>query len=569
MSDLKLYNSINKINDALIEEAACTEKPVIHHCYGIAASAAAVFIAVGALGLFHASGSFRKTDLSTNTPVIGQNTTETVTATTTPAISDETIQTSSVEAVPLTTQVPMTSAQAFVSYSKTSTIPQNSQNQTSAFSAVSSAAAVTSSAEYISAEMNTVSTADAETVTAVTTEAVTPYDYNYYNEGRVIMKRFAALSSALLMLPNVSAVNSGAAEPLKYTRSDKYPDNINNFITCIEEYDLNIDINGDGKFDIFDAYAVDHLYSEGCPEYIVDNINECNAKINEFISETGNYASIYDITEYFVYTQPVKLEYFDPNFYIDNCPDIYNEPIPLEYIRHDDGEFDIVDFYDTEFYEENDGTFERLKYHQSRYINKKKSSIHQFIESRLQPAMCYTNASYNIMSELMDKGIVDADINSDGVFNYDDIMMLYYFQDLFYDDYYETHYGYWDEDDEYHSLESGPIHEKNRTYEGFLENYELLSSCYPEWSYLTNHKLSESEWEKATKFYDIESMYTLRCVADINQSLFIYYITNYNNIFSLINFFKIISIFKRIIITFSFLFSNFINYYIFNFFSSL
>ena len=376
-----------------------------------------------------------------------------------------------------------------------------------------------------------------EFVPVETTETVTTYDNEQLlSEGRIIMKRFAALSTALLMLPNVSAANAAAAEPLKYTRTDKYPDYIRNLITCIEDYDLDIDINDDGKFDIFDAYAVERNCSDELPEYIVNNINACEEKINEFKQATGLNANICDITEYFVRTQPVKLEYFDPNYYIDNCPDTYNEPVPLEYIRHDDGDFDIIDFYDTMFYEESDGKFERLKYHGSDSADKLMSPIHYFIEYYLKSAMCYTNASYNVMAELMDNGLVDADIDSDGEIGFDDIMQLYNFRDKFYDDYYETCYGYWDENDEYHSLEPGQVHERKRTYDGFLEDYEEYISFLKEMphydektEYTTNHPLSEREWEKATKFYDTASQYSLHCFADIEQTLFIYYITNYTN----------------------------------------
>ena len=414
---------------------------------------------------------------------------------------------------------------------------------TAVSSADVSSSKTTKSSDKASASSNAVDSiissaaVQTEFVPVETTETVTTYDNEQpLSEGRIIMKRFAALSTAMLMLPNVSAANAAAAEPLKYTRTDKYPDYIRNLMTCIEDHDLDIDINNDGKFDIFDAYAVERNYTDELPEYIANNINACEEKINEFKQATGLNASIYDITEYLVYTQPIKLEYFDPNYYIDNCPDTYAEPVPLEYIRHDDGDFDIIDFYDTMFYKESDGKFERLNYHCSDSENKLMSPIHLFIENYLKSAMCYTNASYNVMAELMDNGLVDADINSDGEINYDDIMLLYNFRDKFYDDYYETCYGYWDENDEYHSLEAGKIHERKRTYDGFLEDYEEYISFLKEMphydektDYTTNHPLSESEWEKATKFYDTASQYSLHCFADIDQTLFIYYITNFSN----------------------------------------
>ena len=483
---------------------------------GIAASAAAAFC------IWHLKDSAKFID----TPPDNSNIIEDITEPVTSPPAEK-------EAAVLSTTASRSSASASVT--KAGSTAVSSADVSSSETARSSDKA---SASYTAIDSIITSAAvQTEFVPVETTETVTTYDHEHpLNEGRIIMKRFAALSTALLMLPNVSAANAASEEPLKYTRTDKYPDYIQNLITCIEDYDLDIDINDDGKFDIFDAYAVERNYTDDLPEYIVNNINTCEEKINEFKQATGKNASICDITEYFVRTQPVKLEYFDPNYYIDNCPDTYAEPVPLEYIRHDDGDFDIIDFYDTMFYKESDGKFERLKYHCSDSENKLISPIHLFIENYLKSAMCYTNASYNVMAELMDNGLVDADIDSDGEINFDDIMMLYNFQDKFYDDYYETCYGYWDENDEYHSLEPGQIHERKRTYDGFLEDYEEYISFLKEMpnydektDYTTNHPLSESEWEKATKFYDTASQYSLHCVADIDQTLFIYYITNYTN----------------------------------------
>ena len=483
---------------------------------GIAASAAAAFC------IWHLKDSAKFID----TPPDNSNIIEDITEPVTSSPSEKT-------AAVLSTTASHSSASASVT--KAGSTAVSSADISSSETARSSDKA---SASYTAVDSIITSAAvQTEFVPVETTETVTTYDNEQLlSEGRIIMKRFAALSTAMLMLPNVSAANAAAAEPLKYTRTDKYPDYIRNLITCIEDYDLDIDINGDGKFDIFDAYAVERSYTDKLPEYIANNINDCEEKINEFKQATGKNASICDITEYFVRTQPVKLEYFDPNYYIDNCPDTYAEPVPLEYIRHDDGDFDIIDFYDTMFYEESDGKFERLKYHCSDSADKLMSPIHNFIEYYLKSAMCYTNASYNVMAELMDNGLVDADINSDGEIGFDDIMLLYNFRDKFYDDYYETCYGYWDENDEYHSLEPGQIHERKRTYDGFLEDYEEYISFLKEMpnydektDYTTNHPLSESEWEKATKFYDTASQYSLHCFADIEQTLFIYYITNYTN----------------------------------------
>ena len=331
---------------------------------GIAASAAAAFC------IWHLKDSAKFID----TPPDNSNIIEDITEPVTSSPSEKT-------AAVLSTTASHSSASASVT--KAGSTAVSSADISSSETARSSDKA---SASYTAVDSIITSAAvQTEFVPVETTETVTTYDNEQLlSEGRIIMKRFAALSTAMLMLPNVSAANAAAAEPLKYTRTDKYPDYIRNLITCIEDYDLDIDINGDGKFDIFDAYAVERSYTDKLPEYIANNINDCEEKINEFKQATGKNASICDITEYFVRTQPVKLEYFDPNYYIDNCPDTYAEPVPLEYIRHDDGDFDIIDFYDTMFYEESDGKFERLKYHGSDSADKLMSPIHYFIEYYLK-----------------------------------------------------------------------------------------------------------------------------------------------------------------------------------------
>ena len=159
------------------------------------------------------------------------------------------------------------------------------------------------------------------------------------------MKRFAALSTALFTLVNTTPVN--AAEPLKYSHTENYRDYIQTFKIFAEKNETAIDINGDGEVNIFDDYAFVRSFSSGCPEYIKENVNACMKKMKEFTEETGINVKIGDLPEYFVITQNIEPEYFDPNFYIDNCPDTYIEPVPLEYIRHDDGKFGITEFYDS------------------------------------------------------------------------------------------------------------------------------------------------------------------------------------------------------------------------------
>lgn len=505
MSDLKLYNSINKINDDLIEEAACTEKPVIHHCYGIAASAAAVFIAVGALGLFHASGSLRKTDLSTNTPVIGQNTTETVTATTTPAISDETIQTSSAGTVTLTTQVPMTSAQASVSYSKTSTIPQNSQNQTSAFSALAVTQTASTGKETGKAAESTITT------------AVSAYDYEY--EGSIIMKKHAAALAALIAASGTTnAIPAQAQTQVYKVEASPTASSVKNFI---DGYDPDLDLNSDGKFDLFDIYAMfrcDWTPIENVPDHIREKYEALTRKKKDDNGEIVNIGGFdfyqapfhlnwHDLVEYYFTYCSIKPEYFDPNYYIDNCPDTYTNRVPLDIVKQDIGNIQIWDdekFATTSCYVKNgDGSFRPFSeedIHDAFYYNEETGryesdslfffnnvefpEIYQFIsecKDLAMPELYQTNA---LLLDIMNRGYADTDIDSDGVYDFDDIVLLAYYANTY-------------ENDESESAD--PLYYAFSSHQTGSYPAELKGS--------SDAPITEEEWNKADDFFDIARYY--------------------------------------------------------------
>ena len=113
MSDLKLYKGINNIDADLIEEADCKHKPAIHHCYALPATAAAIFIALGATGIFNTVRPQRKPDISENAVITSVPATSA--AATSPAMTTDicTAITTS-----LTVNSTAASAQTSVSYSK-------------------------------------------------------------------------------------------------------------------------------------------------------------------------------------------------------------------------------------------------------------------------------------------------------------------------------------------------------------------------------------------------------------------------------------------------------------------
>jgi hypothetical protein len=477
MSDLKLYKGINNIDDDLIEEANCKQKPVIHHCYGIAASVAAVFIAVGALGIFHTVSPSRKPVFSETDTFIEQSTVEITTAS--PAISEEIIHTSSVETTYVTAQPPVTSAQTSVSYSKTSTISQNSQIQTAQppqeqtvqNTQVQTAAMPALTVTNLTFTGSGTGTSAVSTVTAVTT-AVPEYDYEY--EGSIIMRKYAAAIAALLIASNPTTVaNAQTYEPTTWTYDEE---ELMQLKKLVDQYDLDVDINCDGNIDIFDAYAFYRAQNsdngkfqmKNIPDYIQEKYKAIrdkdmpyeeesyDPKTNEQTTYTYHYSIMwYDFVRYLFAYYPVSTDFYNPNYFIENCPDDYHDPIPLDIQKTDIDKWDIVSFKKNKYYVQNDdGSFrplcaddyklsngdsepktyytfpDELKYKHTDdgvYVYNSSevyvSPIYDFIDN-MRFWIHGTERDYKNVKDIIENGYVDVDINSDGVFDFDDVVKI-------------------------------------------------------------------------------------------------------------------------------------------------
>jgi hypothetical protein len=213
MSDLKLYKGINNIDADLIEEANCNHKPAIHHCYALPATAAAIFIALGATGIFNTVSPQRKQVVPEDIVVTEEITTAVTTAS--PVISSDISHSNKAATTSLNAQSPAASTQTSVSYSKTSIISQNSQTETAQppqeqtvqnTQVQTAAMPVFTVTQTGSAGME--GTASVSTVTT----AVSEYDYEY--EGSIIMRKYAAALAALLIASNpTTAANAQTYEP--------------------------------------------------------------------------------------------------------------------------------------------------------------------------------------------------------------------------------------------------------------------------------------------------------------------------------------------------------------------
>ncbi|HOC33940.1 MAG TPA: dockerin type I domain-containing protein [Ruminococcus flavefaciens] len=500
MSDLKLYNGINNIDDDLIEEAGCKQKPVIHHCYPIAATAAALFIAVGAVGVFRTSRPVRNPDIPENEVISEESTTAPQTSSS--ATYVETVRTSAAktssgsrsETTSPTAESKTASIQTSVSYSKTTSLQKNSHKRTTA------------------ASVNTTQTeafSNATVTEAVQTDSPPVQDYDFEYEGSIIMKKYAAALTALLAA-------TGSVSPIQ-SQAETYEPEVSESALSIkqfvEESNIDLDINSDGKLDVFDVYAAYRCETgnvDGVPVNIREKYDALPKKWENASGEKG-YLNYDSFAEYYFTYYDLRPEYFDPNYYIDNCPDTYDDELPLDvikqaisgiekwddaaftrtiwYVRNDDGTFrpfckdDIDRAY---FYDEESGKY--TPDNNFFAFEAAASPIHEFIRN----FKSYYTAELFLNNELMDliikSDMTDVDINSDGVYDFDDIVLIEHYLDNF------IFTGTY----EYDSIIAALDYHETSSYQ---ENYpaELREAAYC--------PLSEDEWNKAHDFIDTVRYY--------------------------------------------------------------
>ena len=517
MSDLKLYKGINHIDDDLIEDADCKQKPV-HRYYAFAASAAAILLAVGTSGsaLFRGAGSVKDPLLSDSDLIA--------------------VTTSAVETPAVTTECTVPPVQSAAS--DPATTIQTTAHTITAVTSVSNTALTgcTSQTAAHTAAGTTAVTGAAGTGKAPEQEN----DFEY--EGSLIMKKYAALFASLLTFSNVTAANAQAQtfEPVNEDLSIAMEAK-----AFIEKYDVDLDFNSDGKFDIFDIYA--YYRANKCarsqelgyyyPATIPDSIMEKYLSVPNGITEErtytdpetgeetkGNEKIFLDpgslMAYYFEYVSPPQLEFFDTNYYIDNCPDDYSDPMSYDIIRHDgdvlsmwdyqrtklcimdeDGSYRLIDKTDAEKVDPTESySIEASMWH---LYGVRKSPIHEFIED-LRHHSHYTGKDRAFVKQLIEGGYVDADINSDGTFDMDDIVLVSFFADI------------------HSNCETGSYF-KSLYHPTGVDFYRT----YP--SYFYGDIISESEWGKAFTLFDTMSNYCGIYTDDVFQYLVEYYLT-YNEV---------------------------------------
>lgn len=482
MSDMKLYRGINNIDDDLIEEAERKQKPVIHRYYSFAASAAVLLIAAGASGwgLFRGTTDLKDppllddsviTEISTTEPTEQPTEGSASSVQTAAAGTSAAVKTEAASAETGTAPVAVIGSEVKTNNTNTAAVKQYASAQTTVKTAVS---------------------ANFTALPAVTaTEAVDPTNKDYEYEGRIVMKKFFAMSTALLTLTNIPVVSANA-EP--YEPVNRVLDKAQEAKAYIEENNIDLDLNSDGKTDIIDMYA---FYVANCyystndeTKKLPDDVWEKYTAIpvregvwtKKTDPETGMEYSISEgyyklgaseAMEYFFTYYTADLNWLEPEFYTENCPEDY-------------------------------------------YISEE--TVSSFIRSYVQYGFFESGRSYDYVQEMIERTDLDMDMNSDGTFDFDDILLLLSFRANVDYDYFYIRESNTEPSDKYHNYE-----EYSRVYD----------YCYAEpaddWiKERRPYKFTESEFNKACTYFETASKYLEFYYHEGTQLEYLikYYLTN-------------------------------------------
>lgn len=305
--------SYDRIADSILEkynsrlEAQKRRKAIIMRtAAGCAGLCAAAVIGFGVWNSTHIKGNtnyFGNENIVSDVTTMAEDTPQTNTA----FADDETVTTASQALIPGGVQTKTTAS----SVQKTSAI---SAAYTTSARVRTGTAPVSQSA---AASHSTVTTSSSAAVTA----EIPVYERSIYM--KKIPAFLAAVITASSVSPSMYRAESGDLKIPSLTpptrlevNSDEYRNVLN-----ISEGSFDLDLNSDGNFDIFDVYA---LYRS------VINAG-ASGEMREKCRQNADYNSdgMIDLCDgamlmyYFALTEGVKAEYYDDDFYKENCPDKY------------------------------------------------------------------------------------------------------------------------------------------------------------------------------------------------------------------------------------------------------
>ncbi|MBP0960629.1 MAG: hypothetical protein J5864_00635, partial [Oscillospiraceae bacterium] len=236
-----------------------------------------------------------------------------------------------------------------------------------------------------------------ETTTTLGGTGISPTD-----EGSIDMKKITAFTTAFLAGFAALPITANANDNYRFYSFDTTDDK--KIIAYMSDGQLDLDYDGNGKFDINDVYQF-YLYADG---YIVDDSVKQKAEANGDFDGSGMvdpYTDAIVLIKYYIISNPLDTSIFN----VDN----YEPASPTPEVQ---AELDM-------YYDENEPHYTSAKY----------------FASNLEFQMRYLGTGYGFMKEKVDSGEISPDVNGDGVFDVADCVdykifvdnLLYYDQELF------------------------------------------------------------------------------------------------------------------------------------------
>lgn len=235
-------------------------------------------------------------------------------------------------------------------------------------------------------QTNLITTKIQPQVTVCTTEQI-------YDERSYYMKKLASLSVSAILIASSVTPSIGSA---KYEiDTSRYWPGEKEIFAKMDSGELDVDINGNGEFDVFDGFLL-KCYVDGLS--VPDNtagfkldsetVNRIKAIADYNNDEIVDQSDVKSLMRYFIASRKMKSEYLDPTYYNPEYTDFdykYNNvPKPAEV----------------------------------RYA----FSLHKNVEALL--------AGYDIVAEMYEDGSLNLDFNGNGHLDVGDVYDLYIYESL-------------------------------------------------------------------------------------------------------------------------------------------
>lgn len=309
--------------------------------------------------------------------------------------NNSSISTQTTTTVPFQTTEKNTTAPATTDYNVTRNQNSLSQTTTANVSTANNTVKTTETTAVTTQTKHFQTTISQTTQTDLTVTNITTTSQNIDDEGSIHMKKLVSFISAITIASSAIPTISNAENAEYKINPSRYWPGESKIFDKMESGELDVDINGNGEFDIMDCYILDKYRSEYY-SYEDEIDPETIQRIETIADYDGNGTVDFDDTlslmRYFIVSGNMKFDYLNPAFY---DPDI--APVTNEMVEN------FVDYKEIQAY-----CFPmRMFYH----IN-------------------YLNAEYYMIEELCESGRTTLDFNGNGQFDVGDVYDLFVYRNI-------------------------------------------------------------------------------------------------------------------------------------------